>query len=127
MLAPMYLGCLRCARHVRDTDAICPFCGARMLPSAPRPRHDAPRLSRAALLLAGAAAVSACGKTTDTGSTSSSGTSVDRVPAPAYGGPPPAFVDAGATTATPAPVPPPDASPTADAGAPRDSGASRDR
>ncbi len=50
--------CDACARHVRATDAACPFCGARVPPSAP---HALPteRLSRAALFVFGAAVAGA--------------------------------------------------------------------
>lgn len=104
--------CSSCARHVRATEAACPFCSA-VLPvtqaTRPLPRSTGTRLSRAALFALGAsaAAVAAC--------------SSDRVVA-VYGAPPiiedsgaPDAADAGDAAkrpegGTPAPVygaPPP--------------------
>lgn len=54
--------CDRCARHVRETEGRCPFCGAARTASA----HDTPLvevslpLSRAAIVLAGAMAFAGC-------------------------------------------------------------------
>ena len=69
--------CSACSRHVRSTEAACPFCRASFDPPtarAPDELRSPVRLSRAALALAGMAALSACGKSLE---------------APAYGGPPP--------------------------------------
>lgn len=46
--------CGACARHVRATDAACPFCRAPVAPSTP-PAMPTERLSRAALFVFGAA------------------------------------------------------------------------
>ena len=62
--------CPSCARHVRVSEAACPFCGAsldRSLQTTPAPLPPAARLSRAALFALGASTVSlaaACGGAT---------------------------------------------------------------
>ncbi len=79
----MLVCCTSCARHVKVSETACPFCGARRV------------ISRAALVVMGAAAIAACAKE----------------PAGVialYGGPP-VEVDAG-TSVT---VTPPDAAPAA--------------
>ncbi len=54
--------CDECARHVREVEAACPFCGAaRSASDEDTPSPEGPtRLSRAAILLAGAMAMGAC-------------------------------------------------------------------
>jgi hypothetical protein len=111
------LPCPSCARHVRLSDAVCPFCAADLgaLPRAlPPARSPATRLSRAALFAFGtsAAALAACGGTAATtdppiGLPAYGGPPVDSGPAAdgdvdapfvvdaAYGGPPPDSGDAG--------------------------------
>ncbi len=67
--------CPSCARHVRRTEAVCPFCGASVSLDAPpvAARSPVERLGRAALFTFGAAlATTACGGG----------------PSAAYGGPP---------------------------------------
>ncbi|HEY5242624.1 MAG TPA: hypothetical protein VIJ22_14190 [Polyangiaceae bacterium] len=49
-----FIACEVCARHVREGDGACPFCGAKA-PVAPARRSIKARLSRAALHAAGAA------------------------------------------------------------------------
>jgi hypothetical protein len=114
--------CVACDRFVRASEHCCPFCGANRTPThsidVVAPRTGAPRLSRAALLLAGTAAVTACGKTTGT-DTLDSGRAPDvYVPAPPYGQPnipevepeppPPPPLDAGRKIhAPPYGMPPP--------------------
>ncbi len=49
-----FIACVVCARHVREGDAACPFCGGKA-PVAPPLRSIKARLSRAALHAAGAA------------------------------------------------------------------------
>ena len=75
--------CGGCARHVRNTEAVCPFCGLG--------RKRSP--SRAAVLLAGATVIVACGKTTaDPGVPDGAKSTEDaglRAAVPAYGAPPP--------------------------------------
>lgn len=105
--------CGACDRFVRVSEARCPFCGAHRQPttstSPVAPQVGPPRLSRAALLLAGTAAVTACGKTTGT-ETPDSGRAPDvYVPAPPYGQP---NIPDPEPTAPPPPPPPP----TVDAG-----------
>ncbi len=54
--------CRGCSRHVRTSDAACPFCGAALsLQARTRPAPEVPRghLSRAALFAIGAAAAAA--------------------------------------------------------------------
>lgn len=103
--------CPSCARHVRSDETSCPFC-ERLLPEdfavcGPARATDRP-LTRAALVLMSATALTACGKT----STSSPGSGVDIY------GPAPVDVraDSGATEAQmpvavygPPPMDPPDA------------------
>ncbi len=68
--------CSSCARHVRATETTCPFCTSALTACADtsEPTTTA-RLSRAAIVLAGAAALAGCGKESGI--------------APVYGGPPP--------------------------------------
>ena len=76
--------CEGCARHVRAVENGCPFCGADLSRACARPRSRG-RLSRQALLAAGAVAIA------------SSGAACELRAEPVYGGPiPPA--DAGAET-----------------------------
>ncbi len=81
-MAIRFTPCPACARHVREGDATCPFCGATSLAPAELPRALSTRLSRAAFLALGAAGALAA---TDCSSSSS--------PVPAYGLPP--VTDAG--------------------------------
>jgi hypothetical protein len=53
-MATRFIPCPACARHVRQGDEACPFCGATPSP-APALRLPSARLSRAALLALGAA------------------------------------------------------------------------
>ncbi|MGO8996953.1 MAG: hypothetical protein ACLQVI_26865 [Polyangiaceae bacterium] len=59
--------CTSCARHVRVSEAACPFCGVTLGPSfgaAPAPLPPSARLSRAALVAFGTGTISiaaACG------------------------------------------------------------------
>jgi len=62
--------CPSCTRHVKVGSAACPFCGGEVPTNVPlRAMPTSRPLSRAAILLAGAAAVSACGGTTSTSAT----------------------------------------------------------
>ncbi|MBX3229933.1 MAG: hypothetical protein KIT84_26135 [Labilithrix sp.] len=84
--------CSACARHVRAGEPACPFCGAarvaQQLVAAPSLPSG---LSRAALLLASAAALAACGKEpAPPPKPSPDNTAL----APAYGGPPEDIVSA---------------------------------
>jgi hypothetical protein len=117
------LPCPSCARHVRVSDEMCPFCAAALSDSRrslPLPRTPASRLSRAALFAFGAsaAAVAACGGTTsalDDAGTGDGGREAT-VFQPPYGAAPP--FDAGE-----------DAFPTVDAaygGPPQDAGSDAD-
>lgn len=99
--------CSECGRHIRTTEAACPFCGATASFETGDVRQPVGRpLTRAAILFASATAIAGCGKTTD------------NLPAPAYGvpvppdtvavdaGPPPAVPEAGMMTAPAYGVPP---------------------
>jgi hypothetical protein len=96
------LPCPSCDRHVRASEAACPFCAAALpvalRSSQPLPRSPATRLSRAALFALGtsaAALAAACGGTTAP-STFAGADAADeggQQPQPVYGGPP---VDGGA-------------------------------
>ncbi|MFO0563920.1 MAG: hypothetical protein U0269_38200 [Polyangiales bacterium] len=57
--------CGGCARHVREIEPRCPFCGhARVASEHDEPSIEGPtRLSRAAILLAGAVSMAACQRT----------------------------------------------------------------
>lgn len=103
---PSLVPCTACARHVRTSDASCPFCGAPVSAApAAKPEPGIERaLTRAAITFAAAAAVSACGKT--------DGKSVNI--APAYGPPPiteTTSPEGGATDDAAAPSPTPEAVP----------------
>ena len=67
--------CAACELHVKNSDRICPFCGAKMSTTKAEAARASPRLSRAALYTLGAAGVL---------STSIAATSCGA----AYGGPP---------------------------------------
>ncbi|MBX3186161.1 MAG: hypothetical protein KF819_04065 [Labilithrix sp.] len=115
MAAPLR-PCPSCRRHVRRTERACPFCAHAVAeafarePAVAWPTDAA--MSRAAVLLATAAAVASCGKetaTTATTATSATTATKDAEPevslaAPIYGQAPPPK----------APPPPPE-----DAGAPK--------
>jgi hypothetical protein len=66
--APL-IACPACSRHVRATEASCPFCAASLAGRQPPPPRVAPaeRLSRSAVFALGAVAVgvAACGDRTD--------------------------------------------------------------
>ena len=89
-LGAMLVPCDACGRHLRAHEFCCPFCDARRAPSeavaeAPMP----PRLSRAALLVAGSMVLAGCPM------------------AVRYGGPPPSMQQPPpAADATPAPTQP---------------------
>jgi len=96
--------CDACARHVRATDAACPFCRAPVAPSAP---HAMPteRLSRAALFVFGAAMSSAaCVPTENTPPTVTPAPPTVVAPQPI---PAPHVVVVSEPVVRPTPVPPP--------------------
>lgn len=127
--------CSGCSRHVKRADAACPFCGAPLAATDASPAvvdEEAPRLSRSAMLLAGAAMVAGCNLTQ---SAAIYGGPPPRPAAQAdaqafaaiYGGPPQMFADA-AVAPTPPPAPayglppqptPPPAPQQGDASSPR--------
>jgi hypothetical protein len=75
-MSARFTPCPSCARHVKQSDSRCPFCGNEVPPvNAPSARVAVGRLSRSALFAAGAAGLALA--TTDCGSMSSD-----------YGGPP---------------------------------------
>ena len=98
--------CSGCQRHVKRTEAACPFCGVVIVHAAPA-ALPATRLGRAALLAVGALGAGA--------------TAIACEPRAVYGGPPVEMVDAGptppispsgASTATPPPPPTTTAAPS---------------
>jgi hypothetical protein len=67
-MADTFQPCIKCTRHIRITEATCPFCGAEMPANfgASRPKMSAPSrgpVTRAGILFAGAAVTLACGST----------------------------------------------------------------
>ncbi len=86
-MAIRFTPCPACARHVREGDATCPFCGATSLAPPELPRALSTRLSRAAFLALGAAGALAA---TDCSSSSSPTLN------PLYGAPP-APLEAGSS------------------------------
>src|SRR5580704_4332328 len=74
-MSPRFTPCPACARHVKQSDNTCPFCGNRVPCVNVPARAVVGRLSRAALFAAGAAGLTLAA--TDCGSMGS-----------AYGGPP---------------------------------------
>ena len=109
-MATALVPCSACSRHVKTNEHVCPFCGAPRAAGTGADTHaiglspTAQGLSRAALLIAGAAVIAACGK-------ESSALRPDGPSAAVYGGPP-VMVDPSPTAA-----PSVSASPQADAGA----------
>jgi hypothetical protein len=120
------LPCPSCARHVRQTEQGCPFCGVAIDLAAVAPRaQPTQRLGRAATFAFGAAlatSVTACGGTgsgndagfvalygapSDTGAQIDSG-SDGGGPAPAYGAPTDASTNDGSPAALYGAVPAPD-------------------
>ena len=117
------VSCSSCARHIRRSETACPFCGELLVETSPSTASAARPLTRAAILLASAAAVAGCGKepkavesdgTTDAGFMIAAPygvpmpfdaggnipppppTDTGMMVAPAYGvAPPPAIKDAG--------------------------------
>ncbi len=73
------LTCQSCARHVKAGSAACPFCGERVVSTAPAPSPERKRVGRAALI-AGAASVAVACSASDS---------------PVYGAPPYDPYDAG--------------------------------
>lgn len=106
-MATRFIPCPACARHVRQGDEACPFCGAKPSP-ANELRLPSARLSRAALLALGAAGAVAA---TDCSSTSQQGL-YGGVSIPYDGGAP----DDGASSPSDAAASAPDAGATSDGG-----------
>jgi hypothetical protein len=82
MTQPHLLACPSCARHVRASEASCPFCEtsiASALAGSPPRQRPRERLSRAALVAfgIGSASVVACGGAVQGGGTGGGSTSVD--------------------------------------------------
>lgn len=101
--------CPGCSRHVRATDPTCPFCAAALAPCDAQPgvvEEEPVRLSRSAMLLAGAAMVAGCNLTQSAaiygGPPPRPATDDVQAIAAIYGGPPQMFADAS----TPPPPPP---------------------
>ena len=78
--------CTLCARHVRRTESVCPFCGASLAWLREAPRMLRERLGRSALFAFGAAATAAsvagcsagaCAAYSDTGDPAADASAVD--------------------------------------------------
>ncbi len=107
------LPCPSCARHVRQTESGCPFCGSALaLADAAQRTMPTQRLGRAATFAFGAAiatSVAACGGGTTPGNDSGiapaygapADSGIDSGMLAMYGGPPP---DAGQDTGGPGPL-----------------------
>jgi hypothetical protein len=70
--------CLGCSRHVRANEAACPFCATPRAELADEERVLSPlagRVTRAAIVFAGATAIAACGGSKDDTSSASSASS----------------------------------------------------
>lgn len=107
-MSATFTPCLSCARHVRQSDSTCPFCGNEVPHlSVPAIRVAVGRLSRSALFAASAAGWALA--TTDCSSSS---------PQPAYGG-----VDAGSLQPMYGTVAPPSFDAASEDAAPSDGGA----
>ncbi|MCA9610240.1 MAG: hypothetical protein KC619_31810 [Myxococcales bacterium] len=139
-MSHVLIACLGCARHVRASDPVCPFCG-EALPASLRsqsPRLPTERLSRAATFVFGATLAASTAVGCGDGTGSDAGPSVDDAGydagniAPPYGIPPDdagpgddAGTDAGHDAGNIAPpygIPPDDAGPGDDAGTDADAG-----
>jgi hypothetical protein len=94
-MAPSFVLCSSCERHVRVADRVCPFCAAAMPePVSSRPRGSTAGLSRAAILFAGATAVTGCSATSSmTDAASDASQSPDQQIVAAYGPVPVDVVD----------------------------------
>jgi hypothetical protein len=123
--------CPGCDRHVRTTDAACPFCAARLpadlarraVPSAPQ------RLGRAAAFAFGASlAVTACGSQVTTGGASGSASGAGGSEATGAGGAGGSLPDCAAGGVAPlyGISPPPDPACDVDAGPPDSGGVMSD-
>jgi hypothetical protein len=110
-MSPLAL-CPGCSRHVKRTDPACPFCAAPLdaVPSAAAFDEESPRISRSAMILAGAAMVAGCNLTQPANiyggpppppAAQDAGQGVAAI----YGGPPPMFADAAMAPSPPPAVP----------------------
>ena len=92
-MASRLVPCPSCSRHVKLGPPSCPFCGGEVPADAPaRPVAMGRPLSRAAILFASAAAVTACSSSTTSPTPAKDGGGhSDAQAQPAYG----VFVDAG--------------------------------
>jgi hypothetical protein len=116
-MSARFVPCPACSRHVKHGDCTCPFCGARA-PSTDGPAREANvRMSRAALLAAGA--VGAVLATTDCSSSDTGSPSPTTDAGDASQG-------EGSVVALYGAFVPPDASDASDAAPPSDTGASSD-
>jgi len=93
MLKSHLFACPSCARHVRVSEAACPFCGATLDASfrqRPAPRAPAARLGRAALFALGTTTVglaAACSSSSQGGGSEKGVDSGTMMGEPAYGAP----------------------------------------
>jgi hypothetical protein len=69
-MSARFVACAACSRHVKEGDAVCPFCGAAAPRVGPLPRLVGVRMTRAAMIAAGTAgtvaAILDCGQTSGT-------------------------------------------------------------
>jgi hypothetical protein len=91
-MKPHLSACEGCGRHIRVSEGACPFCGATTsatfrAKAAPQPPTR--RLSRAALIVFGAASVTACSSSSDTTPSTDAATDTrsDTLNSAAYGVP----------------------------------------
>ena len=105
--------CAACGRHVRRAERACPFCAAPRAPDGPDRvfAEPAPRLSRSAMLLAGAAVVAGCQaqRLTPDAAAPPPPDAWMPAPAPAYGIPPPLPLPPDASVSAPDAAVAPDA------------------
>jgi hypothetical protein len=68
-MTDFFVACAACARHVREGEAACPFCGEAIPEgtAAPRPPARSGPITRAAILFVGATAAAGCGGSTEGG------------------------------------------------------------
>jgi hypothetical protein len=84
-MATRFIPCPACARHVRDGDAACPFCGLAIAQASAAARPPMARMSRAALLAVSAASALAatdCSSTSSPGPTGSDAAALDSAISP---------------------------------------------
>lgn len=106
-MAASLVPCSSCARHVRSSEEVCPFCRAVVTSASPRPSVSAEtrRLTRVAFALAGATALAGCGKETAAPADAAPEVAIAYPPygQPMIPDPPPVLADAALEPAVAAP------------------------